>query len=151
MLSMKPVRRQGDLQNEASSQANRIAFDPREDRARQEDKDMADINKIVKLFGGSLVPPPPNSAEVDYTLDLQNALHAVRQAREAYDTLPYDLRQKYTDWKQLLQAIEDGTYETPEAEAKRVEAAAAAEKAARLAEIREAMASSTGTQPEPEE
>lgn len=78
------------------------------DMTRQEYKHDADINTILRNF--NVLPPmrPIQFGEVDYRIDLQTALDAVKQAKRAHARLPEDVREDYPTWQSLLNGIEAG-------------------------------------------
>lgn len=83
---------------------------PNVDRARQDGKADADINRILTRFG---VQTPTRGlgqfgTEVDYNIDLQQALHSIAEAKHAHRNLPENLRRKYPTWQQLVTALDSG-------------------------------------------
>lgn len=86
------------------------------DMTRQEFKQDADINYILSRFGvnAALTARQPQYGEVDYNLDLHQALNAVRTAREAHDRMPDHIRQRYPSWQDLVKAVETGTADLTE-------------------------------------
>lgn len=78
------------------------------DVARQEFGKEADINHMLSRFG--IVPErgAPAFGEWDDTLDLQQALTSVAEARTAYADLPDELRQKFSSMDELLKAYHSG-------------------------------------------
>lgn len=97
-----------DLQQRtAISTATSLFRDPdKPDPVRQEFKADADVNTILKRFG--VEQRQVTYGEADTDLDLQGALEAVRSADEAFQGLPKNLRDKYRNMKNLLNAIESG-------------------------------------------
>lgn len=93
------------------AQRHGLAFDPEKDKARQEKKDEADINVILKKFGVQPSNRTPLFTEVDYDLTLQSALDATHQAKEAYSQMPRQLRDKYPTWQSFLTALDAGAIE----------------------------------------
>lgn len=142
-------RKQGDGLNDQYSNATGLICDEN-DLTRQEFKDDTDINVLMSKFG--VMPgtndKPIQGAEIDYDLDLQVALQTLHDARKGFNALPDDVRDKYGTLAAFLAAVEDGTFETPEAEAKRKADTEAAAKAARLAELRELINSQPTPTPE---
>lgn len=147
---MRITRSQADNMD-ANSQASAILFDPAEDKTHQEFKDESDINKMLAKFGVMGHGTEPYFGPVDYGIDLQQALQTIADAKRAHAALDPALLAKYPTWVSMVEAIELGTYETPQEEAERKAAAAKAAKDARLAEIREAMHDSSAGQPTTEE
>lgn len=76
---------------------------------RQEFKDEADINIILKRFGVQS-GPMGTYGEVDYTIDLQQALAAIASANQAHFNVPPELQGKYRTWRDVLNAAETGEY-----------------------------------------
>lgn len=122
MLTFRPPRKQGDGKQEMQSAKGQYHSDL-PSRTRQEFKKEVDVNQLMKNFGVTVQTEKPQYQSIDYDLDLQTALGAVAQARRAHSQLPADLRAKYPTWQSLLDAIEAGTYETPEQEETRLAAA----------------------------
>lgn len=79
------------------------------DTARQEFAQEADINYMLSRFGITQPRGTPTYGEWDDTIDLQAALQSVSDAREAYKTLPENLRAKFTRMEDLLTALENGS------------------------------------------
>lgn len=105
------TRNQKDFdEQELISELSGTSFHGTVDLARQEDKAGADINQLIARYGGfaglNRVAIP--NAEIDYTVDLQDALSAISDAKHAWRRLPTHLREKYSNWQQLLAAIESG-------------------------------------------
>lgn len=74
---------------------------------RQEFAAEADINQLLKRFGvTSRIPEWGKS--IDFNLDLQTALGAIRDVKRAYRELPENLRAKYKSWQSLMNAIDQG-------------------------------------------
>lgn len=86
-----------------------ISFDPREDRARQEFKDEADVNVILRRAGaGGFEPRPVQYGVQDFDWDLQGLYESAQVAAEAWAKLPERLRARYESWEELLPALERG-------------------------------------------
>lgn len=80
---------------------------------RQEMKDESDINILLARFG---VNTPIRGgldygAEIDYNMDLQQALGAIESARRANTAVPEELREKYPTWREVLNGAETGEYQ----------------------------------------
>lgn len=105
----KQLRKQDDAMGDAYSDLTGISFLDTKDLARQEFKDEADVNVLLRKFGVG-VPQKPNPVfgDVDYTVDLQSALTAAREASFAWSKLPMTIRTKYRNWSGVLDAIERG-------------------------------------------
>lgn len=116
MNGKKAVRTQVDGDQDIYSDRAALDFTGTPDPTRQEFKKETDVNYILNRFG---VPIAKGTwgQEVDYTLDLQNALGAITDARRAHRNLPPDLRKKYPTWQSLLNALEAGTLEMHNEEA----------------------------------
>lgn len=111
MHTFKPLRRQGDGLGDMASDAAALDCSNLPDLARQEFKDEADVNHLMRRFGvGAFSPPnrPGSFGEVDWDMDLQNAMFAVGAADRMYRKLPPDLRAKYPSWETLLNALRNG-------------------------------------------
>lgn len=68
------------------------------DRTRQDQKEDADINRIVRDFGVTRTLPNgirvPSYGDFDTINDYRTAIHAVREAEDAFEQLPAKLRAK---------------------------------------------------------
>lgn len=76
-----------------------------ESLTRQEMGPDTDINRMLNRFG---VGPAPKYGQFDDSIDLQSALHAIRDAKIAHSRIPQGLREKYPTWQSLLNALETG-------------------------------------------
>lgn len=102
------IRTQSDyLGDEASLEAGTDSGDA-PDMARQEFKDEADINKLLARYGVQPLTKEPIYGDVDYNLDLQQALAAIDTAGQAWQSLPKNLKEKYPTWQLLLNALHEG-------------------------------------------
>lgn len=82
------------------------------DLARQEMKQDADINFLLKRFGvEDLNKRPMTFRDVNYDVDLQQALSAIHDVRVAYATMPKIVKDKYTSWQKFVTALETGELE----------------------------------------
>lgn len=81
------------------------------DMARQEFGAEADINNMLSRFGVVPDTKQPIYGVWDETLDLQQAITSTREARNAYQQLPEELRKKFGSMEELLNAIENGSLE----------------------------------------
>lgn len=88
-----------------------------QDMARQEFKNDADINYMLTKFGITPERGAPTYGEWDDTLDLQQALTSVAEARGAYSDLPTELKQKFGSMEDLLKAYNNGSLVITEGEA----------------------------------
>lgn len=86
------------------------------DMARQEFAKDADINYMLSKFGITPERGAPTFGEWDDTLDLQQALTSVAEARTAYRGLPEKLRNKFGSMEQLLTAYNNGSLVITDAE-----------------------------------
>lgn len=106
------IRSQADNKGDAISAAT--ALEPGEDvHTRQEFKDETDINNIMKRFGqtGMIATRQMEwGKEIDESIDLQQAIGAINQARAATFNVPPELKTKYPNWQTLLNAAESGEY-----------------------------------------
>lgn len=87
------------------------------DTARQEFKQEADINYMLSRFGITQPRGTPTYGITDDTLDLQQAIDSVTEAREGYNRLPQELRHKFPSMEAMLAAIENGSLEIKDEEA----------------------------------
>ena len=77
--------------------------------ARQEFKDEADINVLLRRYG--VVPvSAADYGEFDDTLTLQDAYERVKLAEQAFSALDVKFRQRYKSWQELYSAIEEGRF-----------------------------------------
>lgn len=79
------------------------------DVARQEFAKDADINYMLSRFGVTPTRGAPIYGEWDDTLDLQQALTSVAEAKTAYAELPTELKQKFRSMEELLTAYHNGS------------------------------------------
>lgn len=104
----KAIRSQADdLQNEYSAST---ASDPTDwdDVARQEFKVEADVNEMLKRFGVVSNQRPIESGEIDYTIDLQQAIAAVTEAKAVWQRMPAEIKADFPTWQALLNAANTG-------------------------------------------
>ncbi|AXH75591.1 MAG: internal scaffolding protein [Microviridae sp.] len=128
-------------------------------RTKQSFKEEVDINTIVRRFGLSGVLPavvnPPMYGDFGGVFDYQTAMNAVVGARESFMSLPAGVRSRFhNDPQELLaflgdegnkaEAIKLGLVDDKEAARAAAEAKAAAERAARVAELREGFVAPSG-------
>lgn len=86
------------------------------DMARQEFKNDADINYMLNKFGITPERGAPTFGEWDDTLDLQQALTSVAEAKTAYAELPTELKNKFGSMEELLKAYNNGSLVITEGE-----------------------------------
>lgn len=108
MLSFPVPRSQPDGLQLVYSQATALDMSESKDLARQEFRDEADINIILKKFGVTSHGITPRFQEVDYDADLQSALGAIAEARRVHADIDPELRKKYPTWQSLLNAMATG-------------------------------------------
>lgn len=79
------------------------------DTARQEFAKDADINYMLSKFG--IVPSrgTPTFGEWDDSLDLQQAIAAVAEAKGAFINLPIELKSKFQSMEEILKAYNNGS------------------------------------------
>lgn len=80
---------------------------------RQEFKDEADINNILKKFGvDAFTHDSRFFVETNYHLDLQQLIGAAADVQEAHAKLPDDLRQLFPSVEAMLAAARNGDLRT---------------------------------------
>lgn len=87
------------------------------DMAQQEYAKDADINYMLSKFGITPERGAPTYGEWDDTIDLQQALTSVTEARAAYAELPEALRAKFGNMEDLLAAYHNGSLVVKDGEA----------------------------------
>lgn len=105
------MRKQSELEDLGPRWSDEAATvcPPEEDRTRQEFKEEADINVILRRAGaGGFEARPVSYGVQDLDLDLQGVYAAVEVAQEAWERLPGRLRKRYPSWAELLPALERG-------------------------------------------
>lgn len=81
-------------------------------QVRQELAHESDINFILSRFGiQTQQRVMVYGQEIDYNLDLQEALAAIASAKTASFNVPDELKTKYPTWREVLEGAENGTYE----------------------------------------
>lgn len=83
-----------------------IACTLEEDTARQEFKQEADVNFLIKKYGQP-VPAAYPTGDTDFDVDLMTAYQAVENARQGYQNLAPHLRRSVT-FDGFLQALATG-------------------------------------------
>jgi hypothetical protein len=107
----KTFRDQADEHGDEISEATATPPDT-DGITRQEFKDEADINVLLAKFGvDNMTRLPEYGKTIDYNLDLQQALTAIQEAKNANMQVPPELRSKYPDWRAVLNAAETGQYQ----------------------------------------
>lgn len=104
----KAVRTQVDERGDEASKRHAIDFTHEEDKTRQEFKSDTDVNQLLMRFGMDVPQMRPTFAEWDQSIDLQGAMGAIHEAKEAHKRLPAELRDRYPTWQTLLNAVESG-------------------------------------------
>lgn len=105
----RATRTQVDEDQDLYSLETGLDFAGTTDLARQEFKDEADLNILLKRFGvGGAMQRPLSWGQADYDLDLQRAIGAVEDAKRAHRAMPEELRKIYPTWRDMLNAIESG-------------------------------------------
>lgn len=87
------------------------------DMARQEFKQEADINVQLAKFGVFAPQRQLYFGDVDYGLELQEALAAIADAKNAWRQMPEEIQKRYRTWQSLLNALETGEIKLNEGEA----------------------------------
>lgn len=88
---------------------DRHAIYENKDVARQEYAKEADINHMLSRFGVVPERGAPTYGEWDDTVDLQQALTSVAEARQAFKDLPPELRGKFNNMEELMTAYQNGS------------------------------------------
>lgn len=104
----KAIRHQADDMGDVYSDGTAQDFSAG-DTTRQEFKDDADINILLRRYG---VGPQPQKqvtyGDIDTDGNLQDAYNAMDAARQAYHGMPREVRERYGNWMAMLGAIERG-------------------------------------------
>lgn len=89
---------------------------PSEDRARQEFRDDADVNLILKRHGvgAASLMRPVSYGEYDFDQSLHGALISLASAQEAYSGLPEGVKKAYPSFAALMAAYAAGTIKVPD-------------------------------------
>lgn len=106
-----PIMNQANFQTLSPNPVVDCSTQP--DMARQEFKDEADINVLLRKFGVRVLErsTQPIMQDIDFTLDLQGAYDAREQVQQVHSQLPEEVRNLYPTWADLLNAIERGEIE----------------------------------------
>lgn len=104
------VRTQGDDRQDEYSLAAGLDLSGQRDMTRQEYRDEANINILLARFGvGAPFPQKPTVFNViDYNIDLQTALGAIRDVKAVWQEMPAEVRARYRTWQELLNAVDSG-------------------------------------------
>lgn len=116
------LRTQNDDLNDIVSADTVIDCSTLPDLARHEQRDAGDINKLLARFRdpitGEYIGVPSRQTffgELDETVDLEQAIAAKADLQQTWDNLPPHIKQKYSNWRDVLQALESGDIKlTPE-------------------------------------
>lgn len=103
------IRTQVDGLNNYYSDLSGIDTGP-DTPTRQEFKDEADINYILRNYG-ALPTQKTDWGAHDYTLDLQQAIHAMEEASAAATMVPDELKSKYPTLMHVMNGTQNGEYE----------------------------------------
>lgn len=99
----------GKIPLDAAARHVRLIFTDKPDTARQEFKKEADVNVLLQRFGVHAPQRPGQMGQqIDYNIDLQTALTSIAAAKEAFRSLPDNLKNKYQTWQALLTALDRG-------------------------------------------
>lgn len=139
-----PTKDQADIGLEDSTlDASDSPTNP--DRARQEFKMEADINYMLSRFGVTQPRGTPTFGTWDDTIDLQQALASVREARDGYMNLPEILRNKFPSMEAMLTAIDNGSLVLKDEEAPEPQKSPMDLANERIAELEKAAKAATAT------
>lgn len=94
-------RSQNDGMGDLVSLATGQVFHPDDQLTRQEFKEDADINSILRRHGVLPAPLPFVGGSTDFDLDLTTAYQAVQEARQTFDGLPASIRSQFPNWEAL--------------------------------------------------
>lgn len=106
----RPTRTQADGDQEHYSLLTALDCSTHPAITRQEFRDETDVNNILARYGVDGLRRPIQYSEVDYDMDLQQSLEAIREAERAVNRLPEALRTKYTTWERLLDGAFSGEF-----------------------------------------
>lgn len=101
------LRQQSDLIDPTIKIRETIACPPQEDKARQEFRDEADVNLLLKRYG-AIPNPKPVGGEWDFSTDLQGAYALLNDAKRLFQDFPQPLRSQYRNWQNVYAAIMSG-------------------------------------------
>lgn len=106
---MIAIRTQIDGLNEEYSFSTGLDCSVLPDMTRQEFKAETDVNQILARYGVDGIQRRPEYAEVDYNMDLQQALDSITQTERALAKLPPELLEKYGTWERMLAGAYNGS------------------------------------------
>lgn len=78
------------------------------DMTRQEGKEDADINVLLRKFGVGIPQRQIVYGSADFDMDLQQAYAAIEEVKGAWFLMPEEIRTKYKDWPTLMVALDAG-------------------------------------------
>lgn len=79
------------------------------DMARQEFKDEADINTILRNFGvNNQQRTMVQFGDADYTIDLQQAMHAINDTQNAYQKMHPEIHKIYPTYEKFIRGMQTG-------------------------------------------
>lgn len=83
-----------------------------ESLTRQELAPDTDINTLLARFGvDGQMRQPIYGETIDYDMNLQTAINITAQAQDIMHHVPQELRDKYRNWREVLDATETGQYQ----------------------------------------
>lgn len=98
------IRSQSTFLSDPQDPSDVLACPASEDKARQEFKDEANINHLLKRYG-ALPPAVPPGGAFDFDVTLQDGLNAIQDVAQGYANLPRDVRQAYPTPLDLVAAV----------------------------------------------
>lgn len=103
------MRRQSETQKDR--QKYRVKVDCSKDPkiVRQEQKIETSLDWILSRHGIAPAGTRPMNVNIDYTIDLQQAVEATRAAKRAFNQLPAELRKDFHNWTDVLVGLDNGT------------------------------------------
>lgn len=101
-------------ERELRSLETAAAFDPTEDKARQEFKKDADANWLIKKYGANIPVAPVAYGEANFDVDALTARVQAQTLTDAFSALPEAIRAKYPTWDAIMQGIANGSLTTLE-------------------------------------
>lgn len=78
---------------------------------KQEFADEANINKLFERYGVMHQQRTTFFGEMDYNIDLQQAIDATDQSKKAYSRMTPEIKQLYPTWKKFVNAMATGDLE----------------------------------------
>lgn len=101
----RAIRTQVDDKGDEYSLLTAIDFTGSKLITRQEGKEDADVNNLLRRYGiGIPLREGLRYGEMDYTIDLQQAHQSISNAESFWLKLPPELKTKYPTWEHLLRA-----------------------------------------------